>query len=146
MWGALRDSTNHFMLQSCPTRHWYISSSSLVSPSTSCPHGMTSPITSLWQPKQWQKPLSSKQDKLFFCKCLSVRSNNTVLVFEGETRRRLASPSTWRVSGQGASVWTKLVRAYCRCGRDSSNSWTESALMWPQPFWQLTPPHICLGR
>lgn len=69
-----------------------------------------------------------------------------VCVFSGERGRRLASLSTWRVSGREGSGWTKLGRGCCRCGRDRFSSWTESVQTWPQPSWQLTPPHSCWGR
>lgn len=70
----------------------------------------------------------------------------SVWVVSGIRGRRQASPSAWRLNGLADNEWIKVGRGCCRCGKDKSNSWTESARTWAQPSWQPTPPHGCWER
>lgn len=127
----------HLSVLQYTTRQWYISSFTLVSQSASCRPGKTSRITSPWQPKRLQKPLSSKQAEfyLFITPCFTDQtrlSHIPVCVFRREKEKTGFSfylESEWagglRVDKTGKGllqVWKRQIQQFNRVSPDMASA------------------------
>lgn len=119
------------------TRQWYIYSFTLVSQSASCRPGKTSRITSPWQPKQLQRPLSSER-AYFSLLIMPFLSDQTALphvpvcVFRREREKTGFSfhlESEWaggqRVDKAGKGllqVWKRQIQQFNRVSPDMASA------------------------